>query len=109
MIGITPMQSNVPNIQACRVIPKANHFVVEFVYNVADVEQKLYNDKAMGVDLGMNNLATCVTTTGNSFIVNGKPIKSINAFYNKRKSQLQSYSKNKFFTFYCFLFIALSI
>lgn len=98
MIGIAPMKSNIPNIQSCRVIPKANHFVVEFIYNTPDVEQKEYNNKALGVDLGLNNLATCITTTGNSFILNGKPLKSINAFYNKRKSQLQAHSKNKFFT-----------
>lgn len=98
MIGVAPMKSNIHNIQSCRVIPKANHFVVEFIYNAPDVEQKEYNNKALGVDLGLNNLATCITTTGNSFIVNGKPLKSINAFYNKRKSQLQAHSKNKFFT-----------
>lgn len=98
MIGIEPMKTNVTNIQSCRVIPKANHFVVEFVYTVEDIPQKDYNNKAIGIDLGLNNLATCITTTGSSFIINGKPLKSINSFYNKRKSQLQSKSKNKFFT-----------
>jgi len=98
MIGISPMKTNITNIQSCRVIPKANHFVVEFVYTVADVPQKEYNNKALGIDLGLNNIATCVSTTGSSFIINGKPLKSINSFYNKRKSQLQSKSKNKFFT-----------
>ena len=98
MIGIAPMKTNITNIQSCRVIPKANHFVVEFVYTVADVPQKEYNNKALGIDLGLNNIATCVSITGSSFIINGKPLKSINAFYNKRKSQLQSKSKNKFFT-----------
>lgn len=97
-IGIAPMKTNITNIQSCRVIPKANHFVVEFVYKVADVQQKEYNNKALGIDLGLNNLATCVATIGSSFIMNGKPLKSINAFYNKRKAQLQSYSQNKFFT-----------
>lgn len=98
MIGIAPIKSDVPNIKYCRVIPKSNHFVVEFVYELADVKHKEYNNKALGIDLGLNNLATCVSTTGKSFIINGKPLKSINAFYNKRKSKLQSQSKNKFFT-----------
>ncbi len=47
MIGIAPMKTNITNIQSCRVIPKANHFVVEFVYTVADVQQKEYNNKAL--------------------------------------------------------------
>ena len=98
LIGIAPMKTRITNINSCRVIPKANHFVVEFVYTVPDIAQKEYNGKALGVDLGMNNLATCVSTTGVGFIVNGKPLKSINQFYNKRKAQLQAKLKPKVFT-----------
>jgi len=98
MIGIAPMKTNITNINCCRIIPKSNHFVVEFVYTIADVEQKQCNDKIFGVDLGLNNLATVVSTTGYSFIVNGRTLKSINAFYNRRKTKLQSQLKNKVFT-----------
>lgn len=90
MVGIAPIKTNIPNINCCRVIPKANHFVVEFVYTIADVSQKEYNGKVMGIDLGMNNLASCVTTTSEGFIMNGKPLKSINQHYNKQKARLQS-------------------
>ncbi len=97
MIGIAPIKTSITNINCCRVIPKSNHFVVEFVYTIPDVIQKEYNGKALGVDLGLNNLATCVSTTGISFIVNGNPVKSMNAFYNKRRSFLQSHLKKGFF------------
>jgi putative transposase len=90
MIGVAPMKTNVPNINSCRVVPKSNHFLVEFSYTVPDVEIKEYNGNALGIDLGLNNLSTCVTTNGNAFIVNGKPLKAINAFYNRRKADLQS-------------------
>ncbi|MDZ8106427.1 MAG: transposase [Nostoc sp. DedQUE12a] len=40
--------------------------------------------------MGVENLAACVDTNGTSFIVDGKPIKSINQWFNKRKAQLQS-------------------
>lgn len=90
MVGIAPMKTKITNIDCCRVIPKANHFVVEFVYTKADVEPKEYNGNAMGIDLGMNNLATCVTTKSKGFIINGKPLKSINHYYNKKKAKLQS-------------------
>ena len=92
-MSISPMKTTIPNntkLNSCRIIPRSNHFVVEFVYSVEEIPQKEYNGKALGIDLGLNNLATIVSNTGNSNIINGKPIKAINAFYNKRKSQLQS-------------------
>jgi putative transposase len=46
-----------------------------------------------GIDLGMNNL---VARTSNkphfkSILVNGRPVKSVNQFYNKRKADLQKH------------------
>lgn len=95
MVGIAPMKTNIPNINHCRVIPKNDHFVVEFVYTVEEVELKPDNGKYMGVDLGLNNLATCSTNTGESFIINGKIPKSINQWWNKQKAYLQAKLPNK--------------
>ena len=39
-------------------------------------------------------MATCVTTDNESFIIDGKYLKSINQFYNKRKSYFQSVLPN---------------
>ena len=97
MIGIAPMKTKIPNLDCCRVIPKSNHFVVEFVYTVDDVPQKEYNENWMGIDIGLNNMATCVSNK-DAFIINGKPLKAINNFYNKRKKQLQSKLKKNTFT-----------
>ena len=44
----------------------------------------------MSIDLGIDNLCTCTSNVTKSFIVNGKPIKSINQYYNKQKSKYQS-------------------
>ena len=98
-MGIKPIQTKVikGNFKLCRVIPKSNHFVVELVYDVPDTTIKEYNDKWMGIDIGLNNVATCVTNE-TAFIVNGKPIKAVNNFYNKRKKQLQSKLKRNTFT-----------
>ena len=46
--------------------------------------------------MGINNLATCTSNTSKSFIINGKPVKSINQYYNKKKAKLQSKLQNKF-------------
>lgn len=97
MIGAAPMKTNISNIDCCRVIPKSNHFVVEFVYTIEDMPQKEYNGNWMGIDIGLNNMATCVTKD-EAFIVNGKPLKAINNFYNKRKKKLQSKLKIDTFT-----------
>lgn len=45
----------------------------------------------MGVDLGVNNLITAVWTSDESpVIISGKPLKSINQFYNRKKAALQA-------------------
>ena len=40
--------------------------------------------------MGLDNLATCVTNNGKSFIVDGRRLKSINQWYNKQNARLQS-------------------
>jgi putative transposase len=40
--------------------------------------------------MGVNNLAACTSNVINSFIINGRPIKSINQYYNKKSAKLQS-------------------
>lgn len=46
--------------------------------------------RAMAVDLGLDNVAACVTTTGASFLMDGKKLKSINQWYNKQNAKYQS-------------------
>ena len=45
---------------------------------------------AMSIDLGVDNLAACFDTDGHQFLIDGKRLKSINQWYNKRNAQLQS-------------------
>jgi len=45
----------------------------------------------LSIDLGVNNLAACFdNASGHSFILNGKPLKSYNRWYNKTKAKIQS-------------------
>lgn len=94
------LKTKVNNVCQVRIIPNSNHCVVEVVYDKKEKDIMPYNGNWMGVDLGVNNLATVATKkTGN--IYNGRPIKCINHFYNIRKSMLQSllpkgrYSSNR--------------
>lgn len=63
---------------------------MEVVYNRQEKEMMPDNGRYMGIDLGINNLSTCATNTGIAFIINGKPVKAINQYYNKRIAYLRS-------------------
>ena len=76
-------------IQQVHLVPKANHIVVEIIYN-KECEIKQDNNRYASIDLGLDNLCTLVSNSTQSIIVNGKPLKSINHHYNKTKAKLQS-------------------
>ena len=77
-------------------------FNVVFVYdssenNYEQVDKK--SDGYLSIDIGVNNLMACTIHSNGrvrQFLIDGKPLKSINAYYNKMKAMLQEeYSKNK--------------
>ena len=83
------------NLQQVRLIPKGNHIVVEIIYNV-EYELKEDNNRYASIDLGLNNIVALSSNVCNSILYNGRPLKSINRYYNKHKAELQSkLSKNK--------------
>ena len=59
--------------------------------------EKLTHDNVLGIDLGLNNLATLVSNQPdvNPMLINGKPLKSINQYFNKKKSKLMSFIGDK--------------
>lgn len=97
IIGIAPIKTRIPDGAKVsgRVIPKSDHFVVEFCYEKKEKILKPDNGKYLGVDFGLNNLATCTSNTNVGFIINGRPIKSINQHYNKQKAKAQSFLLEK--------------
>ena len=72
-----------------RLIPNSRNIKVEIVYEKeieqADVDKKKY----ASIDLGLDNLATMVTSEGCT-IYSGKYLKSYNNHFNKTLSHLQS-------------------
>ena len=79
-------------IDCVRIVPKKTHYVVEIVYSVAPTIVDLDSSLYAGVDLGVNNLAVISSNKPGLMpvVVNGRPLKSINQFYNKRTSELVS-------------------
>lgn len=78
------------NIRQFRIIPKQNEFIIEFTYENEFIKSSDEINRQMAIDLGIANLATCVIDNNESFIIDGKYLKSINRFYNKQRSHYQS-------------------
>ena len=79
---------NFVSFQQVRFLPQHNSFVIELVYNVEISDSKLPdNGKYLSIDIGLDNLATVVNNFGEKpFIINGKGLKSINTYFNKKIS-----------------------
>lgn len=76
-----------------RVLPRNNHHVIEVVYKVEEKEPKSDNGRYASIDLGLDNLATVSSNVVKPFIINGRPLKSINQYWSKEKARLQSHIK----------------
>ncbi len=79
------------DIDQVRIVPKRGYYIVEVVYTKEPIQAKINPAYYAGIDIGMNNLVA-LTSNKPGFqprIVNGRPVKSINQFYNKRKAELQ--------------------
>ncbi|TJX12844.1 transposase, partial [Tissierella creatinini] len=79
-------------IKEIRIIPKLSgrYFEVQYTYEVKINQRELNKNNALSIDLGINNLATCVSNKGQAFIIDGVRLKSINQWYNKQMSKYQS-------------------
>ena len=79
-------------IKEIRIIPKqhSRYFEIQYTYEVEEIQRELNKENVLGIDLGIDNLCTCVTNTGASFIIDGRKLKSINQYYNKINAKLQS-------------------
>ena len=76
-------KENFHSFQQIRLIPKKNRIIAELVYNIKVPEQKPDNQRYIGIDIGVDNLVTVCNHTGEqAFIINGRPLKSINQYYN---------------------------
>jgi len=79
-------------IREVKIIPlyKGRAFKIAYCYEVDEQDLNLNRDNSLTIDIGLDNLATCVTNFGTSFIMDERKIKHINRNWNKRRSYLQS-------------------
>ncbi|MFQ5819106.1 MAG: RNA-guided endonuclease InsQ/TnpB family protein [Candidatus Heimdallarchaeota archaeon] len=86
------------NIKEVRLLPRfhGRFFEIEYVYVVDPEKPELDPSQQLGIDLGLNNFATCVSTKGAAFIIEGKGLKSYNRWWNQQKARLQAvYAKQR--------------
>lgn len=96
MVNLAPIKTKVNNFCQVRIVPMATCYIVEIVYERKEINLGLSKENVLSIDLGLNNFATCVTNVGlTPFIVNGRPIKSFNHWYNKKKAKFMSYVRDK--------------
>src|SRR3989441_5401558 len=85
------VQTKQKDIDQVRIVPRKGFYVAEVVYE-KEVKQTPVNPAFYaGIDIGMNNLVALTSNKPGfqSAVVNGRPVKSVNQFYNKRKAELQ--------------------
>ena len=93
-LGIT-IQTRQKEVQQVRIVPHASHYVVEVIYTVkpkSRTANQLNPKWAASLDLGIDVLASVTSNKKGStpFLVNGRPLKSVNAYFNKCRADLQA-------------------
>jgi putative transposase len=94
MLGVTVRTRRRPmSIQQVGIVPRHGYYVVEVVYEREPVQAAVDPALYAGVDIGIDNLAVLASDKPGFVprVVNGRPVKSINQFYNKRRAELQSH------------------
>ena len=82
------------SLQQVRIKPCGFCLKAEIVYRIDVPEQLSDNSKHMGIDIGVDNLATVVNNLGKKpFVINGKGLKSMNKYYNKQVSHYREVAK----------------
>ncbi|HAG85243.1 MAG TPA: transposase [Cyanobacteria bacterium UBA12227] len=83
-----PMPTNLDasKIKEWTILPKNGAFYLEASYELPQEQTFLgLDDQALSIDLGTaDNLAACVDTLGNSFLIDARAMKAFNQYWNKQ-------------------------
>src|SRR5216684_4009084 len=79
------------DINQVRIVPRNGYYVVEVVYSKEPVQANVDPSFCVSIDLGVTNLAA-IASNREGFVprlVNGRPLKAWNQWYNKRMKELK--------------------
>lgn len=79
-------------IKEIRILPVHNgqYFKIQYVFEQSEEPLGLDTNKALGIDFGVDNLATCIPSSGTPFMIDGRKLKSYNRYWNKKKAYYQA-------------------
>ncbi len=75
------------DIQYLQVVPCGNHIKVLISYYKTKPTQNESGKRFASIDVGVNNLMTVTSNVFHPIIYNGKPMKSVNQFFNKTRAK----------------------
>jgi putative transposase len=86
------------DIAQARIVPRNGYYVIEVVYERKEEQKSVDKSLFASIDIGVNNLVA-LTSNKRGFVprlVNGRPIKHVNQFYNKQREHLQKKMKKQY-------------
>ncbi len=82
-----PSNLDYSEVKEFTILPKNGAFYLEMSYEVEKQNHELDINKALSIDLGTaDNLAACIDTLGNSFLIDARDLKAKNQLWNKKVS-----------------------
>jgi len=78
-------------VDQVRIVPRNGYYVVEVIYTKEPMQANVDPSFCVGIDLGVTNLAA-IASNREGFVprlVNGRPVKAWNQWYNKRMKELK--------------------
>ena len=82
-----PINLDFSKVKELTILPKNGAFYLELSYLVEKKITDLNISEALSIDLGTaDNLAACVDTLGNSFLIDSRKLKADNQLWNKKVS-----------------------
>ena len=95
-----PFPSNLDwsSVKELQIVPRAGYFDAVWVTKAETINKKLNPNNVLSIDHGLDNWLTCISNIETSFIVDGKHLKALNQWSNKRVATIK---ENKSQDFWC--------
>ncbi len=92
--GFPKIKTDIENVKGVRIVPFADRYNIELIYDYEPTDLHLNPNNAIGIDLGLENVITASDNIGgNPLIIKGGVLKSINQFYNKELAKYKAMAK----------------
>ena len=89
--GFTVQTKVTNNLQQVRITHKRFCIVIDVIYKIEREVLQIDKNRVISIDIGLDNLVAIGNNCGlRPFLINGKGLKSINQYYNKRTAHFKN-------------------